>query len=377
MEPDVVKVVRVEIVNRSCKALTLKSTVPMSKTNAKDLTESDQGEWTMTEHLWRKHPSVLLRPLCSTTFSLESPKWSDLTGHVKYVSEHSGEKLDFQFFWNVTSLEESNTGAVPNRANSLSPEEWTVSTQDGVSCWGSSFAGQINLYKVQFTILWDSWEDVPTIKDIVNSRMRNPQAKSIVKKLKEYPSTWVQTQIDQQNSLQNFCSEISEEFKCLEIWKHSGDAEIEGLEDYIEDYIMSHTWKQAFLTTTEDLLKDEKISKKLNVYNFITFSHLEIPEFKNEKLLNSAIKCLRSLNSYHTPSQKISLILETCKSLYGIIRSSKTEGGADDLLPLLIYSIIHANPPNIFSNITYPHFSYFSLPFPFLFLLSLLLFTFP
>lgn len=71
---------------------------------------------------------------------------------------------------------------------------------------------------------------------------------------------------------------------------------------------------------------------------------------------------LSSINQQQTPSQKIKCILSACQTLYGRcptppfdrIGIISTQGGADDLLPLLIYTIVKSNPANIYSNISYP-----------------------
>lgn len=73
----VLKFVRVDICNKSSKQLKLASLLPMQQT----LTGSPDAdnEWTLAEKLWRKPPSKTLKPLCSTSFCLESTEWSGNT----------------------------------------------------------------------------------------------------------------------------------------------------------------------------------------------------------------------------------------------------------------------------------------------------------
>lgn len=82
--------------------------------------------------------------------------------------------------------------------------------------------------------------------------MKDHQSKQLVHALRENITLWVNTQHAQKKNLQNFLYNISDQFRSLDIWKNSGDDEIEGLEEYLEHYTMKRTWEQYVTQVNSD-----------------------------------------------------------------------------------------------------------------------------
>ena len=59
------------------------------------------------------------------------------------------------------------------------------------------------------------------------------------------------------------------------------------------------------------------------------------------------------INQYKVPRDKLVCILNCCKLLYTSLQQGGSPAGADDFLPLLIYTVIKASPPHLHSNIQY------------------------
>ena len=62
---------------------------------------------------------------------------------------------------------------------------------------------------------------------------------------------------------------------------------------------------------------------------------------------------LQKLNKYKAPRDKVVCVLNCCKVLYSLLKRQGGEKGADVFLPILIYVVIKANPPQLYLNCQY------------------------
>ncbi|EGG20023.1 Phox domain-containing protein [Cavenderia fasciculata] len=118
----------------------------------------------------------------------------------------------------------------------------------------------------------------------------------------------------------------------------------------IENYLYQNVYKSVF-STTESLQTDVILSDRMSKLVFVEPQHLEIRhDHWNKDLWAAAEKELLSVNDLYSPSQKLECILNCCKIILFLLSNSDSPGGADDFLPHLIYVVIHANIPNLYSN---------------------------
>jgi hypothetical protein len=62
---------------------------------------------------------------------------------------------------------------------------------------------------------------------------------------------------------------------------------------------------------------------------------------------------LLKINTYRAPRDKVICVLNTCKVLFGYLKSSKADQSADAFVPLLIYTVLRAAPEHLVSNVQY------------------------
>ncbi|RUS24915.1 hypothetical protein BC938DRAFT_472910, partial [Jimgerdemannia flammicorona] len=105
-------------------------------------------------------------------------------------------------------------------------------------------------------------------------------------------------------------------------------------------------------STTDDKERDEILHQKISIFRWVTEEHLDIPITQhNESFLTFAQSELLKINNYKAPRDKLICILNSCKVIFGLIKHVEGDGGADKFLPILIYVVLKANPPQLISNV--------------------------
>merc|ERR1712226_1475013 len=128
--------------------------------------------------------------------------------------------------------------------------------------------------------------------------------------------------------------------------------ELEMSEVYIERKIYSKIYTYALLPNG-DTGRDEKYNEILEVLEKnismngadVLETVLGIPQkFQVGAPWSPAITELKMLNAFTSPKDKVQCIGLTCRKIVHLLRLSQPscEVGADDILPVLIYVLIHA-----------------------------------
>ena len=124
----------------------------------------------------------------------------------------------------------------------------------------------------------------------------------------------------------------------------------------LENYILSKLYSKCFPTkkSKEDIFFNKKCSrlsfiKPLNIIKDEQFKNI------NEKLLEISIEYVKELDNKKTPMDKITVFGKAMNFLSNSMQfnSGKDDLGVDDLLPLLIYIVIKANPEKLYTNYNY------------------------
>lgn len=181
----------------------------------------------------------------------------------------------------------------------------------------------------------------------------------------------------------DFLEFISKKMAQCEVWRTVSDAEFDNAREGMEKLVMNRLYNQTFSPAIpppepmsprkgrrrqeppalgrrgqhqEDVERDEVLAQKVRIYKWVREEHLDIKPVgeKGRKFLNLAQQELLKIKSYRAPRDKIICVLNCCKVIFGFLRTSKSSDlSADAFVPLLIYTVLQANPDHLVSNVQY------------------------
>ncbi|KAH7395327.1 hypothetical protein DE146DRAFT_616010 [Phaeosphaeria sp. MPI-PUGE-AT-0046c] len=180
----------------------------------------------------------------------------------------------------------------------------------------------------------------------------------------------------------DFLEFISKKMAQCEVWRTVSDAEFDNAREGMEKLVMNRLYSQTFSPAIpspepssprkgrrrqeppgpgrkgqhqEDVERDEILAQKVRIYKWVSEEHLDIKPVgdKGKKFLNLAQQELLKIKSYRAPRDKIICVLNCCKVIFGFLRTSKSDQSADAFVPLLIYTVLQANPDHLVSNVQY------------------------
>eukprot|EP00271_Cylindrocystis_brebissonii_P021476 TRINITY_DN767_c0_g1_i1.p1 TRINITY_DN767_c0_g1~~TRINITY_DN767_c0_g1_i1.p1 ORF type:complete len:442 (+),score=86.85 TRINITY_DN767_c0_g1_i1:81-1406(+) len=128
---------------------------------------------------------------------------------------------------------------------------------------------------------------------------------------------------------------------------------------------MTKLFPRTFAPLPSDAERDRKLSEKIAaLQRFVKPQQLDIPDhFQREASWLLAQKELQKMGSYKAPRDKLVCVLNCCRVINNLLLnaavmaaggdSDASPPGADEFLPVLIYVLLQANPPQLFSTIDY------------------------
>ncbi|TKA80160.1 hypothetical protein B0A49_00766 [Cryomyces minteri] len=189
---------------------------------------------------------------------------------------------------------------------------------------------------------------------------------------------------EQVKIISDFLEFITKKMAQCEVWRTVSDAEFDNAKEGMEKLVMNRLYTQTFspaipppepipaskgkrkplATPTgpgrrgqhqEDVERDEVLAQKVRIYGWVREEHLDIKPVgdKGRKFLVLAQQELLKIKSYRAPRDKIICVLNCCKVIFGFLRNSQSDQSADSFVPLLIYTVLHANPDHLVSNVQY------------------------
>jgi hypothetical protein len=192
-------------------------------------------------------------------------------------------------------------------------------------------------------------------------RLKDPSASQLVTRVKlfvtRFPLTLKRDMAAER--LHTFISRLEEELPSVDVFEFdTSEEEVTNIKEGLEKLILKPLHQHFFSIEPSDKMVDDELALKIARISPRISLHDHLhgpPEFTDDTLLELAIGEFQRIDSYRAPRDKLQCILNGFRvirhALDTVIGPSKW--GADQLLPLCIYSIIRANPPSLQSNINF------------------------
>ncbi|KFZ16969.1 hypothetical protein V501_01973 [Pseudogymnoascus sp. VKM F-4519 (FW-2642)] len=214
-------------------------------------------------------------------------------------------------------------------------------------------------------------------------RTADPVAKFLRSFLQEFgKKQWMVH--EQVKIIGDFLAFITNKMAQCEIWKEVSDAEFDNAREGMEKLVMNRLYTQTFSPAIpppqpipgarprrrngerplgpgrrgqhqEDVERDDILAQKVSIYGWVKEDHLDIPPVgeSGKRFLILAQQELLKIKTYRAPRDKIICVLNCCKVIFGLLKHSKSDSSADSFMPLLIYTVLQANPEHLVSNVQY------------------------
>ncbi|CAF0912699.1 unnamed protein product, partial [Rotaria sordida] len=155
--------------------------------------------------------------------------------------------------------------------------------------------------------------------------------------------------------LQDCCREITSDIN----WKTASPEQFAMSQTSIERMVMAKIYTAALYPNGQiDVQRDQVFSSHIRTLaEQLDPNHQKLRIQKicqRECPWPSAQAELRLINAYKTPRDKVGCVQRCIRIIQNLIRlASNSAAGADDTIPILIYVIVKANPPNLLSIMQY------------------------
>ncbi|OCB86344.1 hypothetical protein A7U60_g6659 [Sanghuangporus baumii] len=216
--------------------------------------------------------------------------------------------------------------------------------------------------------LWQKDEAPPFDFQLFLDQMKSKSADPVAKYLRSFLSNFAKKSLainEQIKVINEFLNFIALRMREVDVWKNATDAEFDNAMEAMEKLVMNRLYEFTFTPqlaeaqpprpiTTDDLERDRVLAQRIALFGWIEEKHIEVPDPADSGgFLMFAQQELLKINHYKAPRDKLICVLNCCKVIFGLIRHLHKEENADSFVPVLIFVVLKANPPNLISNIEY------------------------
>ncbi|XP_029846298.2 receptor-mediated endocytosis protein 6 homolog [Ixodes scapularis] len=150
-------------------------------------------------------------------------------------------------------------------------------------------------------------------------------------------------------------------FRGMEVdptWQMASDLQMSLAQHTIERAIMSQIYVHALYPNGDgDVLRDQVLHQHIQkLSRVVTVDHrdLRIPRaYHAECPWPSAQAHLGALAAHKSPRDKVACVAACCSALMSLLSLAGGVPAADDLIPVLVYVLIQANPPHLLSTVQF------------------------
>ncbi|SCU86196.1 LADA_0D12926g1_1 [Lachancea dasiensis] len=207
------------------------------------------------------------------------------------------------------------------------------------------------------------------------TQLKDPRADPILRYTRSFLTNFTTkrdlwTCDEQRKLVDDFKVFAFDKLRLYEPFKSLDSGRLKNAQEGIEKLIMGKLYNQCFSPSLKqrfnekldeghnrDLLQDALLEEKRAEYRFIDPEFLEFPQplsNRLQKFSQLAGKELSRVNEYKAPRDKMVCILNACRVLFGFLKhSGLANGGADEFVPVLVYTLLKSDVKNLVSNLNY------------------------
>ncbi|KAG7480998.1 hypothetical protein MATL_G00062120 [Megalops atlanticus] len=157
----------------------------------------------------------------------------------------------------------------------------------------------------------------------------------------------------QSDLVQDFYQNVATHFNSL------SEEQTTQMMEHIEKLIMTRLHKWVFChDSCDDEQKDLALQRRIRALKWVTPQMLRVP-FPEQRSDGSdpflpAITAIIEMDAKRAPQDKLSCVSKCSQNVFQALASSSCEpANADDFLSALVYVVLKANPPRLYSNMQY------------------------
>ncbi|KAH3758666.1 Vacuolar protein sorting-associated protein 9A [Pelomyxa schiedti] len=155
------------------------------------------------------------------------------------------------------------------------------------------------------------------------------------------------------DALAQFFSDLLEAMKQHTLWSSLQEQQMDIVFEGTKKAIFLRMYNQLF-TKKELQIKDTQLSKHIaRISPLVRPQNMHLREDLDYDLISAAEAELQEMDNVVTPDEKLLCILNCCKVLVNVLQSFGSTAGADDFLPLFIFTVLRANVPRLHSNLSF------------------------
>ncbi|XP_011314268.1 GTPase-activating protein and VPS9 domain-containing protein 1 [Fopius arisanus] len=165
---------------------------------------------------------------------------------------------------------------------------------------------------------------------------------------------------EKQDLVDHFLGKINSEMESDPIWQAASEVQLEMARVVVERTLMARVYHNALYPNGDgDVYRDQLFQDHIKkLAKVVTPNHkdLRIPKvYHYECPWPWAQAELAVISAYKTPRDKLQCVFRCATTIMNLLSMASERGipAADDLIPVLVYVIIKANPPSLLSTVQY------------------------
>ncbi|XP_063984398.1 GTPase-activating protein and VPS9 domain-containing protein 1 [Diachasmimorpha longicaudata] len=165
---------------------------------------------------------------------------------------------------------------------------------------------------------------------------------------------------EKQDLVDHFLGKMNSAMECEPVWQAASDVQLEMAKVVVERTLMARVYHNALYPNGDgDVYRDQLFQDHIKkLAKVVTPNHkdLRIPKiYHYECPWPWAQAELAVISAYKTPRDKLQCVFRCATTIMNLLSMASERGipAADDLIPVLVYIIIKANPPSLLSTVQY------------------------